>query len=197
MADGSVDSEPSKPLTGDGNTGPDNAGGLAGLLRLPDNSTEVAEKALTMGEEEVVREKLAKNLGREIAYAAADATRQYHQATLWRKWNIALGVTAGALAAASGATALFTHTAAAIIGLAATFVTGALTSLNAGHRKVQAHTAGCAYQEVETAARHLLDVELPYIALAEAIERTARLTAQRLQINRLAEPPSSFAYRKA
>lgn len=164
-------------------------------LYLQDNSAEIAKQALAMGQDEIVRGKLQADLIRELKYAAEDATCQYHQAALWRQWNIWLGLLAGALIATSGSLALVTHVAAAIIGLVATFVTGSLTTLNAGHRKTQAHSAGNAYQEIEAAARHLLNIELPYIDLAEAIRRTHQLTARHLQINQLAEPPTSFANR--
>lgn len=164
-------------------------------FQLPDNSAEVAANAAAAGKAPDVREELAENLRRQVRLAGADATQQYRQAVLWRQWNIGLGLVAGALVAAAGASALFTHTAAAIIGMVATFATGALMTLNAGHRKSQAHAAGCAYQEVEDSARRLLNVELPYITLAEAIQRSNHLEAQRLQINRFAEPPTHFATR--
>lgn len=164
---------------------------------LPDNSNEVAANAQASGKDLEVREHLAATLRQQVRLAGADATRQYRQAVLWRQWNLALGLVAGALVAAAGASALFTHTTAAIIGMVATFATGALATLNAGHRKSQAHAAGCAYQEVEDAARRLLTYELSYIDLAEAIRRTNQLETQRLQINRFAEPPTRFASRES
>lgn len=156
------------------------------------NAATVAEQAEKLGKVDDVRATLRGLLTREGQWNSAARRRQFEQAVVWRRWNIGLGLMAGLLTAAAASTALFTHTAAAIIGLLATFTTGSLATLNAGQRKVQAQAAACGYQETEALADELLG-QLPYLQLTTALQQTDQVTARRLLLNQTAEPPSSRA----
>lgn len=175
---------------------PDGSSAEATATSLPAqvaaNAPRVADQAERLGEVGVVRSALLERLKREVEWNSQARQRQFEQAVVWRRWNIALGLVAGLLAAAAGSTALFAHTPAAIIGLFATFATGSLATLNAGQRKVQSQAAACGYQEIEALASELLD-QLAYLQLATALQQTGQLTARRLQLNKTAEPPSGRA----
>jgi hypothetical protein len=162
------------------------------LTELAGNASPVAEQAKKLGKTEEVRAELRNRLVQEVEWSSKDRRRQFEQAVVWRRWNISLGLTAGLLTAAAGSTALFAHAPAAIIGLLATFTTGALATLNAGQRKTQSQTAACGYQEIEAFANELLG-ELPYLPLATALQQADQTTARRLLLNQTAEPPSSRA----
>lgn len=168
------------------------AGAASLLTELAGNAQAVAEQAEKLGRTDEVRGELQAQLSNEVNWASQDRQRQFQQAVVWRRWNIVLGLTAGLLTAAAASTALFSHDAAAIIGLVATFATGALATLNAGQRKIQAQAAACGYQEVEAAATQLI-AQLPYLPLETTIQQVDRATARRLQINETAEPPGSRA----
>jgi hypothetical protein len=160
---------------------------------FPDNSQLLAETALKAGDDQHVRTELRKQIKTEQDMCRLDASRQFEQAVVWRRMNIGLGLTVGLLVAASGTTALFSKTGAAVIALLASFGTGALVTLSAGQRKTQALAAANSYEEIETSARELLELELPYLPLADAIRRTQLLTTHRLITNRGVEPPSTRA----
>jgi hypothetical protein len=160
---------------------------------FPDTSVEVAEKASAAGDDQRVRDELGKKIQSELEMSRVDASQQYEQVVVWRRMSIGLGIAVGLLVAGSGTTALFDKTGAAVIALLASFGTGSLATLNAGQRKTQALTAACSYEEIETSARELLELELPYLPLAEAIRRAQLLTTHRLLVNRSVEPPSTRA----
>jgi hypothetical protein len=160
---------------------------------FPDNSGLIAEKASAAGDDQRVRNELRKQISDELDMCRIDASRQFEQAVVWRRMNIGLGLAVGLLVAAAGTSALFSKTWAAIVALLASFGTGALATVNTGQRKTQALTAANAYEEIETSARELLDLELPYLPLADAIRRTQLLTTHRLLTNRGVEPPSTPA----
>jgi hypothetical protein len=124
---------------------------------------------------------------------------QYEQAVLWRRINLWIGLVVGALAAASGTTGLVAKNSVAAVVLVAyaTFGAGALTTLNASQRKVQASAAGAAYRELESEARRLRYVELPYVSLADALTKLRAITARRMSLQKVAEPPSAEAFRRA
>lgn len=168
------------------------AHGPSPLTELASNAAVVAEQAEKHGKTEEVRTELRSRLIQEARWSSKDGHRQFEQAVVWRRWNIGLGLTAGLLTAAAGSTALFAHAPAAIIGLVATFTTGALATLNAGQRKTQSQAAACGYQEIEALAKELLE-QLPYLPLCTALQQADQTTARRLQLNQTAEPPSSRA----
>lgn len=162
------------------------------LMELANNAAIVAEQAEKSGKIEGVRAELRERLAQEVEWNSKSRRRQFEQAVVWRRWNIGLGLTAGLLTAAAGSTALFAQAPAAIIGLVATFTTGALATLNAGQRKTQSQIAAVGYQEIESFAHELLD-QLPYLPLVTALQQADLMTARRLQLNQTAEPPSSRA----
>jgi len=110
-----------------------------------------------------------------------------------------IGLVVGALGAASGTTGLVAKNsvAAVVLVACATFGAGALTTLNASQRKVQASAAGAAYRELESEARRLRYVELPYVSLADALTKLRAITARRMSLQKVAEPPSAEAFRRA
>jgi hypothetical protein len=160
---------------------------------FPDNSDLLAEKVCAVGDDQRVRAELKRHVEAEEEMNRLDASRQFEQAVVWRRTNMGLGLSVGLLVAAAGTAALFDRTGASIIALLASFGTGSLATLNAGQRKTQALTAANSYEEIETAARELLELELPYLPLEDAIRRTQLLTAHRLIVNRSVEPPSARA----
>jgi hypothetical protein len=160
---------------------------------FPDNSVIVAEQAGAVGDDQRVRAELKRQIREEQDMCRIDASPQFEQAVVWRRMSIGLGLTVGLLVAESGTTALFSKSGAAVIALLASFGTGSLATLNAGQRKTQALTAANAYEEIETSARELYELELPYLPLADAIRRTQLLTTHRLLTNRSVEPPSTRA----
>jgi hypothetical protein len=105
----------------------------------------------------------------------------------------------GALAAASGTTGIVgkNSVAAAVIAAGATFGAGSFTALNASQRKVQASAAGGAYRELEVDARRLRYVELPFVPLSDALTKLQSITARRMSLHKVAEPPSAGAFRRA
>lgn len=156
------------------------------------NASTVAGKAAELGKVDEVLQDIRCQLTQEVELNSKSRRRQFEQAVVWRRLNIGLGLTAGLLIAGAASTALFTHTVAAIIGLFATFTTGSLATLNAGQRKAQAQKAACGYQETEVSACELLH-QLPYLQLSIALQLAEQVTARRLQLNQIAEPPSSRA----
>lgn len=160
---------------------------------FPDTSELIAHQATAGGDDQKVRAELRKQIQSELEMNRLDASRQFEQAVVWRRMNIGLGLTVGLLVAAAGTTALFTKSGAAVVALLASFGTGSLATLNAGQRTTQALNAACSYEEIDTSARELLDLELPYLPLADAIRRTQLLTTYRLLTNRSVEPPSTRA----
>jgi len=160
---------------------------------FPDTSADIAERADALGDDQRVRAELKRRMQAELDMNRLDASRQYEQAVVWRRMGIGLGLTVGFLVAASGTTALFDKSGAAVIALLASFGTGSLATLSAGQRKTQALTAACSYEEIESSARDLVELELPYLPLADAIRRAQLLTTHRLLVNRSVEPPSTRA----
>ena len=159
----------------------------------------VARQATEEGQTEVLRQSISDELDREVTRSRDAGQVQYEQAVLWRRINLGIGLTVGALAAVSGTTGLVgkNTVAAAIIAACATFGAGSLTALNASQRKVQAAAAGAAYRELETEARRLRYVELAYVPVADALTKLEAITARRMSLQKVAEPPSAAAFRRA
>lgn len=159
----------------------------------------IARQAAQQGRDDELRQTISDELDREITRARDAGQVQYEQAVLWRRINLWIGLAVGALAAASGTTGLVAKNsvAAAIIAAAATFGAGSLTALNASQRKVQASAAGGAYRELEADARRLRHVELPFAPLNDALAKLEAITARRMSLHKVAEPPSARAFRRA
>jgi len=139
-------------------------------------------------------------LSRVEESAQYSAQIQFEQAKQWKSVNLALGLPASVLAAASGATALTAaagRVAAGFLALASAAFGAILTTLNASHRMNQASAAGNAYLEIQTAARQAREIDLQGWDLDEARSALAELTARRDEQNKTAEVVNKRAYRRA
>ncbi len=146
------------------------------------------------------RSRIEQELLRIEESATWSAQAQFEQAKQWRGVNLMLGLPASVLAAVSGATALASTTGrfvAGVLALAAAAFGAVLTTVNASHRTSQASAAANTYLEIQTAARQLRTVDLPYLTIEEARAALAELTARRDEQNKTAEPPNRWAYRRA
>lgn len=125
---------------------------------------------------------------------------QFEQMKLWRAMNMIFGVPAAILAAVSGGTGLAASQATkvpAVLALISAGFGAALTTLNPSRRVSQAQAAANAYLEIQTDARQFLTVRLLHLDLQEAQEQLGTLTARRDEVNRTADPPSTYAYWRA
>jgi hypothetical protein len=125
---------------------------------------------------------------------------QFEQMKLWRSLNLILGVPAAVLAAVAGGTGLAADTVTsspAILALVSAGFGAALTTLNPSRRMSQAQAAASAYLEMQTSARQFLSIRLPQGTREEALEELANLTARRDEVNRTADAPGRYAYRRA
>ncbi len=159
----------------------------------------IALQAEKLGTTDQLRRAISGELDREVARCRDAAQVHYEQAVLWRGYNLGIGLSLGVFVAASGAAGLLAKNswAAAVLAAFATFLGGALTTLNAGQRKTQASAAGAAYRELESEARRLRYVELPYVSLADALTKLRAITARRMSLQKVAEPPSPRAFGRA
>lgn len=125
---------------------------------------------------------------------------QFELTKQWRSVNLWLGIPASVLAAISGAAALVSTAGRVPAGILALVASGCgviLTTINAAQRMNQAAAAGNAYLEIQTAARQVREIDLPYSTIEEARQALAELTARRDEQNKTAEPPNTRAYRRA
>ncbi|WP_083889465.1 SLATT domain-containing protein [Nocardia pneumoniae] len=155
-----------------------------------------------MSESEDLRSKEAikQELDRLEESAMYSAQGQFEQAKLWRSINLLVGIPAALLAAVSGATGLAdaaNRIVAAYLALGSAGLSALVTLLNGNRRTQQAHSAANAYLEVQTAARQRREIDLPVLLFDEARAQLAELTARRDEINKTADIPSRFAYRRA
>jgi hypothetical protein len=129
--------------------------------------------------------------------ATQSAQNQFEQAKMWRGINIALGVPASVLAAIAGGTALANVTGrvpAGVMALVAAGFSGALTTLNAGRRVTQAHSAANAYLILQTDLRQFRTLDLPDLDYTESRSKLEELTGRMREINTGADIPSRLAY---
>lgn len=143
---------------------------------------------------------IAAELDRLHESALWSAQIQFEQMKVWRLANLVLGVPAAVLAAVSGGTGLAATSptrAPAILALIAAGFGAGLTTLNPSRRVTQAQSTGNAYLEVQTAARQLLTIDLYHFNYDESRDALKNLTDRRDEINRAADPPGRFAYRRA
>lgn len=124
---------------------------------------------------------------------------QFEQMKLWRAMNVVLGVPAAILAAVSGGTGLASQATKvpAVLALISAAFGAALTTLNPSRRVAQAQAAANAYLEIQTDARQFLTVRLLHLELDEAQEQLQTLTTRRNEVNRTADPFSTYAYWRA
>jgi hypothetical protein len=145
------------------------------------------------------RQAIEAELRRLEESATYSAQSQFEQAKRWRGVNLGLGIPASLLAAIAGGTALAVpgwEVIAGVTALVAAAFGGVLTTVNAAHRMNQASSAANAYLEIQTAARQARLVDLPYVAIDDARNTLAEITARRDEQNKTAEPPSKKSYRK-
>lgn len=131
--------------------------------------------------------------------AAYSAQAQFEQAKFWRGLNLVIGVPAAVLAAVSGVAGLSNvanRVMAAYLALGAAALGALLTTLNTNRRTTQAHSAGNAYLEVQTAARQLREIDLPVFSYEDARNQLQEITARRDEINKTADIPAFYAYWK-
>ena len=146
------------------------------------------------------RREIRDELSRLEESATYSSQAQFEQAKHWRKVNYWLGIPATALAAAAGGTALATttnHYVAGVMALLSAGLGAVLTTVNASHHMNQATSAANAYLEIETAARQFRQIDLPVVAIDDARQQLAELTARRDEQNKTAEPPGPRAIGKA
>jgi len=150
--------------------------------------------------EEEQFEKIAEELERQEEDATYASQSQFEMSKFWRWWHWLLGIPAAALAAVAGFTGLASvagRVPAAILALIAAALGGILTTVEPNKRVRQGQSAGAAYNEVRVAARQARRVDLPSLSLEDARSQLHELTEQKLQVDRVAEPPNKYAFWKA
>jgi hypothetical protein len=125
------------------------------------------------------------------------AQGQFEQLKLWRALNLAFGLPAAVLAGIAGGAGLAArHVSAtpAILALISAGLGGALTALNPSRRVSQAQGAANAYLKIQIDARQLLTIRLAMMSTEDSWTELAGLTDRYDEVNRSADPPSSYAY---
>jgi hypothetical protein len=146
------------------------------------------------------RKEIAEELRRLEEDATYASQSQFEASKFWRLCHWVLGVPAAALAATAGFTGLASVTGrvpAAILALIAAVLGGLLTTVEPNKRVRQGQTAGVAYNEVRVGTRQARLVDLPGATLEDARNQLRELTEQKHQVDRVAEPPNSYAFRRA
>ena len=145
-----------------------------------------------------------KEIVEELKRQEEDATyasqSQFEMSKFWRWWHWLLGIPTAVLAAIAGFTGLASvagRVPAAILALIAAVLGGILTTVEPNKRLKQCQAAGAAYNEVRVTARQTRRVELPSLSIEEALTQLHDLTEQKLQVDRIAEPPNSYAFWRA
>ncbi|WP_255954550.1 SLATT domain-containing protein [Streptomyces odontomachi] len=156
--------------------------------------------AVNVGQSSERRKAIENELKRLEESAMYSAQIQFEQTKQWRGINLTLGIPATLLAAISGTAALVNTSgriAAGICALTSAAFGAILTTVNASHRMNQAASAANAYLEIQTAARQVREIDLPYEAIEDVRNTLAELTARRDEQNKTAEVPNKRAYKKA
>jgi hypothetical protein len=125
---------------------------------------------------------------------------QFEQMKLWRSVNLLLGIPGAVLAAIAGGTGLAARDATFVPGILALIAAGfgaALTTLNPSRRVAQSQSSANAFLEIQTEARQFLTLRLKGMDYDDALERLSDLTVRRDDINKTADPSSSYAYWRA
>jgi hypothetical protein len=143
---------------------------------------------------------IAEELERQEEDATYASQSQFEMSKFWRWWHWLLGIPAAALAAVAGFTGLASvagRVPAAVMALIAAALGGILTTVEPNKRVRQGQSAGAAYNEVRVAARQARRVDLPSLSLEDARTRLHDLTDEKLQVDRVAEPPNKYAFWRA
>ncbi len=127
------------------------------------------------------------------------AQSQFEQLKRWRAIHYWVGVPAAILAALAGVGGLakfHVWWVPPFFALAAAALGAILTTMNPAQKAALSASAAAEYQKLQTEARQLLLIDLPELSKSEARDRLADITARKVTINKTAEPPGGFAYRK-
>lgn len=146
------------------------------------------------------RKEIVEELQRQEEDATYASQSQFEMSKFWRWWHWLLGIPAAVLAAIAGFTGLASvagRVPAAILALIAAVLGGILTTVEPNKKVRQGQSAGAAYNEVRVAARQARLVDLPSLSLEDARSHLHELTEQKLQVDRVAEPPNKYAFWKA
>ena len=146
------------------------------------------------------RKELADELRRLEEDTTYASQSQFEASKFWRLWHWMLGIPAAVLAAVAGFTGLISVTGripAAILALIAAVMGGLLTTVEPNKHVRQAQAAGVAYNEVRVGTRQARLVDLPNVPLQDARSRLHDLTEQKNQVDRVAEPPNTYAFWRA
>jgi hypothetical protein len=150
--------------------------------------------------EDEQRNEIVEELKRQEEDATYASQSQFEMSKFWRWWHWLLGIPAAVLAAVAGFTGLASVTGrvpAAILALIAAAFGGILTTVEPNKRLKQCQAAATAYNEVRVTARQTRRVELPGLSAEEARSQLHDLTEQKLQVDRIAEPPNTYAFWRA
>jgi len=150
--------------------------------------------------DESQRKEIADELRRLEEDATYASQSQFETSKFWRLWHWLLGIPAAVLAAVAGFTGLASVTGrvpAAILALIAAVLGGLLTTVEPNKRVRQGQTAAVAYNEVRIGARQARLVDLPGAQLEDARGQLRELTEQKQQVDRVAEPPNTYAFWRA
>lgn len=149
---------------------------------------------------------IAQEASRIHESAMYSAQAQFEQAKIWRGVNLGLGAPAAALAAiggsailGSGSTSFFGVKASlfgGILSLLAAAMTAILTTVNASRRHAQSQESGNAFLQLQTTARQFVLVDIRKYDYETARDTLSDLTASRNDLNKTADVPSRWAYRR-
>lgn len=127
------------------------------------------------------------------------ASVQFAQARILRSINLLVGLPAAAVAAVAAGLALSGTGNAVIVGvlaLASATLGSFQTVLGVQRRQLLAERSANSYLEVRNAARRLRKIDLDAMDYEQARRQVDLLASRQEEINRTAEPPSTFAIRR-
>jgi hypothetical protein len=148
------------------------------------------------------RTRIAKEASRLEEDATYASKSHYNDAASWDRWHLQLGAGATVLAAAAGATAMFSNQpmVAAMVSFLSAGTAAVLTFQKPAERALTHRTAGAGYAEVRQRARqlHSVDAAGPGSddALRQALSEIAALKA-RLEKESLVPSPRAFKRARA
>lgn len=147
-----------------------------------------------------VKDEIRKEAERILESATYASETQFEYAKRWRRVDRWVGSSAAALAAVAGIGGLSQVLSARWAGLVAILAAGigaVATSMGAPQTKEKATGSATAYRALQQDARIFLSVDLPSLPDDDARARLQQLTERLQQLNRVAEVPSSGAWRRA
>ena len=125
---------------------------------------------------------------------------QFEQAKTWRKVNTTLGILASC---ASALAAIFTFASgdgqlvAGVTAVAAALLTATYAALGPERRAAHMQAVANRYLAIQGDARRFMRVELPTLAVDDALARLQELAAELQEIHSDADPINKFAFRRA